>query len=68
MEKPVLEILQGKDLDKPIFARIPKEMDVYSYRGEYATTRLNGAEEIDVSHDLGHNRIDLIRGHYIRRK
>lgn len=67
MELRVLQIIDGREPDKPIFDHVPSKMDVHSYRAEYATVRLETAEEIVVSHDLGHNRRDVIRGHYIRK-
>lgn len=67
MELRVLSIIEGRQPDKPIFNYIPSKMDVHSYRAEYATARLETAKEIDVSHDLGHNRRDVIRAHYIRK-
>ena len=67
METLVLEIIQGLDPSQPVFKYIPSRMDVHSYRAEYATARLEVVEEIEVSRDLGHNRVDVIRGHYVRR-
>lgn len=67
MELRVLNIIEGRQPDKPIFDHVPTKMDIHSYRADYATARLVDAEEIDVSRDLGHNRIDIIRGHYIRK-
>jgi integrase len=64
MEERVLDIIQGRYPCQPIFSYIPSRMDVHSYRSEYAQTRLVDAEELDVSRDLGHNRVDVIRGHY----
>lgn len=68
MELRVLQIIEGRAPSKPIFDKVPAKMDVHSYRAEYATARLEDAEKIEVSRDLGHNRVDVIRGHYIRRK
>ncbi|NLW92486.1 MAG: site-specific integrase [Syntrophomonadaceae bacterium] len=67
MQSRVLKIISDKPLDKPIFSHIPAKMDVHSYRAEYATTRLLEATEEKVTRDLGHNRVDVIRGHYTRR-
>lgn len=52
--------------DGPIFARIPKTMDVHSYRREYTQLRLQEADEKEVTQDLGHERIDVMRLHYGR--
>ncbi len=67
MELRVLQIIEGRQLDKPIFDCIPAKMDVHSYRAEYATARLKYAPEQEVTRDLGHNRTEVLRGHYIRR-
>lgn len=67
MEDRVLDIIQGKDSKQPIFDRIPKAMDVHSYRALYANIRLCQDEEKQVTQDLGHNRTEVLRGHYIRR-
>ncbi|MGI6436426.1 MAG: hypothetical protein ACOX0F_13955 [Syntrophomonadaceae bacterium] len=66
MEDRVLEIIQGKDPKKPIFDKIPKAMDVHSYRALYANIRLCQDEEKQVTQDLGHNRTEVLRGHYMR--
>ncbi|MEN6325759.1 MAG: hypothetical protein ABFD18_06095 [Syntrophomonas sp.] len=68
MENRVLEIINGKDPEKPIFRHITSKMDVHSYRRKYSFARQDQATEIDVSHDLGHNRIDVIRCHYSKLK
>jgi len=67
MEDRVLEIVQSKDPRKPIFEKIPKAMDVHSYRALYANIRLCQDEESIVTQDLGHNRVEVLRGHYIRK-
>lgn len=67
-ELRVLQIVEGRCLDRPIFDYIPPCMDVHSYRAQYATARLEQAEELVVSRDLGHNRTDVIRGHYAGRR
>ena len=67
-ELRILQIVEGRCLDKPIFEYIPPYMDVHSYRAQYATARLEQASEIEVSRDLGHNRTDVIRGHYAGRR
>lgn len=67
-ELRILQIIEGRHLEKPIFDRIPPQMDVHCYRSQYATARLEQAPEIEVSRDLGHNRIDVIRGHYAGRR
>ena len=66
MELRVLQIMEGRQPDKPIFDYIPAKMDVHSYRAEYATARLEHALEQEVTQDLGHNRTEVLRGHYIR--
>lgn len=66
MELRVLQIIEGRQPDKPIFNYIPAKMDVHSYRAEYATARLEDAPEQEVTKDLGHNRTEVLRGHYIR--
>lgn len=66
MELRVLQIIEGRQPDKPIFDYIPDKMDVHNYRAEYATARLDIALEEVVSKDLGHNRVDVIRCHYAR--
>ena len=66
MELRVLQIVEGRQPDKPIFDYIPSKMDVHSYRAEYATARLEHAPEQEVTQDLGHNRTEVLRGHYIR--
>ncbi len=68
MEDRVLEIIQYKEPGKPIFSKIPKAMDVHSYRALYANIRLCQDEETKVTQDLGHNRVEVLRGHYVRRK
>jgi site-specific recombinase XerC len=50
-----------------LFARIPKAMDVHSYRREYTQLRLQEAEEQEVTRDLGHERVDVMRLHYGRK-
>lgn len=67
MEDRVLEIIEGRDPAKPIFEKIPKAMDVHSYRALYANIRLCQDEEKQVTQDLGHNRTEVLRGHYVRR-
>ncbi len=67
MEDRVLEIIQNKEPSKPIFSKIPKVMDVHSYRALYANIRLCQDEERKVTQDLGHNRVEVLRGHYIRK-
>lgn len=67
METRVLQIIEGREQGKPIFVKVPSKMDVHSYRREYSFARQEQAEEIEVSHDLGHNRLDVIRGHYSKR-
>lgn len=67
MKLRVLQIVEGRKLDQPIFVHIPAKMDVHSYRAEYATTRLKHAPEEVVTRDLGHNRTEVLRGHYIRK-
>jgi integrase len=66
MRQRLLEIISGKEPRKPMFPDIPTRMDVHSYRAKYARARIeqDGASELEVSHDLGHNRVDVIRGHY----
>jgi integrase len=66
MEDKVLKIIQSRAIDKPIFDNIPKAMDVHSYRALYANIRLCQDEEKQVTHDLGHNRTEVLRGHYVR--
>lgn len=68
MEMRVLEIIQGRLPGKPIFDHVPARMDVHSYRREYSIARQEQALELEVSRDLGHNRLDIIRGHYARRR
>lgn len=68
MELRVLQIMSGRQPDKPIFDHVPTKMDVHSYRAGYASARLEDAPEEVVTQDLGHNRVDVLRGHYIRRK
>lgn len=68
MENRVLEIIEGRPLDKPLFPKVPTKMDVHSYRREYSFNRQEQAPEMQVSHDLGHNRIDVIRGHYSKQR
>lgn len=67
MKSRVLEIIQGRPPGKPIFDKVPSKMDVHSYRREYSIARQEQAPELEVSRDLGHNRIDVIRGHYSKR-
>jgi integrase len=67
-ELRLLQIIEGRPPGKPIFAKIPTTMDVHSYRAQYAAARLEQAEIIEVSRDLGHNRTDVIRGHYAGRR
>lgn len=66
MENRVLEIIEGKDINRPIFDNIPKAMDVHSYRALYANIRMCQADEKEVTQDLGHNRVEVLRGHYVR--
>ena len=66
MELRVLQIIEGRQANKPIFDYVPAKMDVHSYRAEYATVRLENAPEELVTRDLGHNRVEVLRGHYIR--
>lgn len=66
MEDKVLKIIQSRAIDKPIFDNIPKAMDVHSYRALYANIRLCQDEEKQVTQDLGHNRTEVLRGHYVR--
>lgn len=68
MEERVLEIIEVRDPEQPIFTHIPFRMDVHSYRRKYSFARQEQVSELEVSHDLGHNRIDVIRGHYSRKK
>lgn len=67
MELRMLQIIECRQPDKPIFEHIPAKMDVHSYRAEYATARLKHAPEKVVTRDLGHNRTEVLRGHYIRK-
>lgn len=66
MEDRVLEIIRDKAIDEPIFDIIPKAMDVHNYRATYANIRLCQDEEKQVTQDLGHNRTEVLRGHYVR--
>lgn len=67
MEDRVLAIIKGKDPEKTIFDKITKAMDVHSYRALYANIRLCQDDESKVTQDLGHNRVEVLRGHYIRK-
>lgn len=79
MVERVLEIISGKELNKPLFETIPVRADIHSFRRQYAQARLfeekqkdfiRGQErnrrekELEVSRDLGHNRVDVLRRHY----
>jgi integrase len=68
MEERILEIIQGLEPNQLIFQSIPIRMDVHSYRREYSFARQEQVSELETSHDLGHNRVDVIRGHYSRIK
>lgn len=63
----VREIAKKATDDGPLFSRIPRAMDVHSYRREYAQERTREADESEVTKDLGHNRVDVLRMHYLRR-
>jgi hypothetical protein len=86
-EQAALSMKEGLADEDVVFPRIPRHLDVHSYRREYAqalylyyapgrdlpppTGRLkredydrDAAEE--VTHALGHNRIDVVIRHYIR--
>lgn len=67
MENRVLEIIKDRNPEQPIFPQITSKMDVHSYRRKYSFVRQEQAPELEVSHDLGHNRVDVIRGHYSRK-
>ncbi|HEX6479582.1 MAG TPA: integrase [Ktedonobacteraceae bacterium] len=86
-EGDVQDASAGRDPDASVFARIPKHMDVHSYRREYAqalylvyapgralppaTGRLKRSDydreaAEQVSHALGHRRVDVVLKHYLR--
>jgi integrase len=85
-EQAVLSMKEGLADEDQIFPRIPKHLDVHSYRREYAQAlylyhapgyslppagRLkrgsyNREAAEQVTHALGHNRIDVVLRHYIR--
>lgn len=67
MEDRVLDIIRDKAIDEPIFNIIPKAMDVHSYRALYANIRLCQDAEKQVTQDLGHNRTEVLRGHYMKK-
>lgn len=68
MKIRVLQIIKGRDPYRPIFSDVPEEMDVHSYRRQYAQARMqqDGASEQEVTRDLGHERVEVMRGHYTR--
>ncbi len=86
-EQAVLVVKESLAADALVFSRIPKHLDVHSYRREYAQAlylshapgrRLPSTEGVlkrndydrdaaeQVTHALGHNRIDVVLRHYIR--
>lgn len=86
-ERDVLRMREGRDPEELIFPRIPKHVDIHSYRREYAqalylqyapgrslppvTGRLKRKDydweaAKQVSHALGHQRVDVVLRHYLR--
>lgn len=86
-EQNVLLVKAGLAEDNLVFPRIPKHLDVHSYRREFAQAlylfhapsralppaagRLKCADydraaAEQVTHALGHNRLDVVLHHYIR--
>ena len=85
-EQDVQVVIEGRDREAHVFERLPSNMDIHSYRRQFAQELyeyLSGrplppqhgrllADDFDadaalqVSRCLGHNRIDIIFGHYIR--
>jgi len=65
MVERLKEILVNKDPQQELFPKIPAKMDVHSYRREYAQARLEEADPMTVSGDLGHNRLDVMKYHYM---
>lgn len=68
MVERVREIVKRSPDDGPLFPNVTKTMDVHSYRREYAQQRVLEADESEVTKDLGHNRVDVLRMHYLRRR
>jgi hypothetical protein len=85
-EQAVLSQVAGKEPGAHVFDRLPSNMDIHSYRRQFAqelyeylsgrplpplegrlqSTDLDRDAALAVSRCLGHNRIDIIFGHYIR--
>jgi len=85
-ERAVLDQVEGRDPDTPVFDRIAGALDIHSYRRRFAqelyeflsgrplpplegrlhSPDLDREAALVVSRCLGHNRIDIVFGSYIR--